>query len=637
MAHSQRMALSAVLALLVTLSADAQVPANPSNPFLFAMGQNVYQTKNYIIGSYHYVQCYSSDFLLPSSTAEVAQALAHYYKMSQAGTPVTLRTSRPMFHSSATFPCPVPAAAAVSSRVVTEKGQQAAQAPVTVGLLQHKLNKVLAADKTKNTMRVGAGMRYTEFLKEAQAAGMSVQVGTPTVYAGLSLAGVLATSAHGSGFLDKSGIWDTLLEITWVDGTGKVHVSKPQDPEFRGMVGGLGVYGVITELLMQMTPLSYTTLTTIQTKDTNMFRDVNNMLKTISPHILVFWRPEVNQFRAFMVKEAAPGAKIEPKAVATLLPNIKDREAGAEVFRVMSKTLHDDRGAFEFLCPQQVNASVGSWWASVDGKGVFNVTGHTNNLQASECDEHCNWNDQKVFNGTTQDVEFTIEFDQLESWIKDVQKIFQMDLWENGKARYRCLGPGYLWIRYGQPYDGFTATNAGMKAPVYVQSTWLRSRMEPNYPMRYQFVMDVIEELTLCKYKGRPHWGKNFDRTFTHPKCGVRAMYPKFGELLKLQAKYDPGKMLEPRLFRKVADRESFTYTPGCSTWMKCYCTQDSHCPLEHKCVPSAAFPEYKVCKTDMSDKPDTIMPVIFATMAANNAGRRLLQVFREAIKVFRA
>jgi hypothetical protein len=41
----------------------------------------------------------------------------------------------------------------------------------------------------------------------------------------------------------------------------------------------------------------------------------------------------------------------------------------------------------------------------------------------------------QVFNGTTQDVEFTIELDQLESWIKDVQRIFKMDLWENGKAR----------------------------------------------------------------------------------------------------------------------------------------------------------------------------------------------------------
>lgn len=56
-------------------------------------------------------------------------------------------------------------------------------------------------------------------------------------------------------------------------------MSKPEDPEFRGMVGGLGVYGVITELLMQMTPLSYTTLTTVQKQDTNLFKDVNNMLK----------------------------------------------------------------------------------------------------------------------------------------------------------------------------------------------------------------------------------------------------------------------------------------------------------------------------------------------------------------------
>lgn len=48
------------------------------------------------------------------------------------------------------------------------------------------------------------------------------QIGTTTAYAGLTLGGVLATSAHGSGHQTQSGIWDTLLEITWVDGTGKV-------------------------------------------------------------------------------------------------------------------------------------------------------------------------------------------------------------------------------------------------------------------------------------------------------------------------------------------------------------------------------------------------------------------------------
>lgn len=58
--------------------------------------------------------------------------------------------------------------------------------------------------------------------------------------------------------------------------------------------------------------------------------------------------------------------------------------------------------------------------------------------------------------------------------------------------------------------------------------------------------------------------GKNFARTFTHPKCNLRAKYPKFDKLLTLQAKYDPQKMFESELFSKVANKESFSYTPGC-------------------------------------------------------------------------
>lgn len=38
----------------------------------------------------------------------------------------------------------------------------------------------------------------------------------------------------------------------------------------------------------------------------------------------------------------------------------------------------------------------------------------------------------QVTDGTTQDVEFTIEFDQLADWINDVKKIFFLDLFEGG-------------------------------------------------------------------------------------------------------------------------------------------------------------------------------------------------------------
>jgi hypothetical protein len=47
------------------------------------MGQNIYQTKNYFIGAYHYVQCFGTDLVVPRSTAEVSQALAFHYKRSQ--------------------------------------------------------------------------------------------------------------------------------------------------------------------------------------------------------------------------------------------------------------------------------------------------------------------------------------------------------------------------------------------------------------------------------------------------------------------------------------------------------------------------------------------------------------------------
>lgn len=602
----------------------ATTPANPANPWAFAMANNVYLTKNYFIGAYHYVQCFGSELVVPANTAETADAIAYWYKRAQAGAAVTLRVSRPMFHSSSSFPCPsTPAAAAAAaaaggSRVTTEAGAKQQGMPVSVGLLQHKLSKVLAIDPKAYTMRVGGGMRYTEFLKEAEKAGMSVQIGTPTVYAGLTLAGVLSTSGHGSGYKTTSAIWDTLLEVTWVDGTGKVHASKPTDPEFKAMVGGLGVFGVVTELLMQMTPPTATTLVTVEGDDKNMFADVQRLLKEVSPHMLLFWRPDVSKYRAYLVSKAKPGAKVEPGAVATLLPSTKGARKGATSFRLMSVNLHDDKSAFEFLCPLQTEASIGAFWASVGGKGVMNVTGPTNAMQAAECDEHCNWSDPEAFNGTAQDVELAIEWQQLPAWIDDIKKIIRMDLLEDGKASYRCLGPGYIWLRFGSGYDSPTATMSGMQAPVFVQSTWLRSRSADDAPIRYQYVLDLLEELTLCKYNGRPHWGKNFDRTFTHPKCGIRAKYPKFDSLLALQKAYDPARLFEPQLFRSVVDKTSYKLTPGCSTWMKCYCAVDANCPPQHKCVPSRAFPEYKVCKADMSDKPDTILPFIFADMAGS-------------------
>lgn len=55
-----------------------------------------------------------------------------------------------------------------------------------------------------------------------------------------------------------------------------------------------------------------------------------------------------------------------------------------------------------------------------------------------------------------------------------------------------------------------------------------------------------------CRYGGRPHWGKNFDRTFTHPRCGLRKVYPQLDTAVRTAARYDPQGMFRPALFDKV-------------------------------------------------------------------------------------
>ncbi|WIA09638.1 hypothetical protein OEZ85_009026 [Tetradesmus obliquus] len=598
---------------------------------------DVYKTPSSYVAAYHYLQCGADSLPVPASTAEVASIISYYYAKASAGQQITVRASRPKFHSTATFVCPVapsPVRPAAVSQEQAARTAVASSKPLEVAILHNKLNTVLATDTAKSTMRVGAGMTVGELLTAATKAGMSVQIGSLPAYQGLTLAGILATSAHGSGDLTTNTLADTVLKVTWVDGRGIVHVSTPSDPEFRAFNGGLGMFGVITELLMQLTPPTNTELITVVKNDKDMMAEINRLLK-ISPHMLIHWRPDSRQFKAFLTRLAPEGAAAATGVNMTVLPNTADQAPMAGMFNIWHSGLNDDSLMSNLVCPLVADGSISSAWGSVNRQRVANVTGPTNNLTSAQCDEHCTWNEHRVFNGTAQDAEFTIEFAQLADWIADVKAAFDNELKEGGNASYRCLGLGYMWIRFGKGSVGVTATTSGMSRPVYVQSTWMRSRLAPEYSMRYQFVLDLVEEVTLCKYKGRPHWGKNFDRTFTHPKCPVAPLYPRFGQLLALSRQHDPAGLFRTRLFDSMAQQGRFEPTPHCSALNQCYCSQDSHCATGHRCVDALAFPGYKLCKAAWKNQPGAILAQMtpaavgslwhLALAAASNVGQMTL------------
>ena len=97
------------------------------------------------------------------------------------------------------------------------------------------------------------------------------------------------------------------------------------------------------------------------------------------------------------------------------------------------------------------------------------------------------------------DLHFTIELVTLPQWISDVKSIMDQDFWEGGKRKGLVLPPGYFWLRFGMPNDDFISPNSKMKSPAHVQMSFMKSKNDPAVPGKYAWVLEAIEQLTVCK------------------------------------------------------------------------------------------------------------------------------------------
>eukprot|EP00879_Flechtneria_rotunda_P027898 GHRR01029945.1.p1 GENE.GHRR01029945.1~~GHRR01029945.1.p1 ORF type:complete len:293 (-),score=52.72 GHRR01029945.1:120-998(-) len=247
-------------------------------------------------------------------------------------------TACSLFHSSTSFACPDQ----FQSLLPAGKQRSDNSGTIAVAILHDKLNSTIAHDPAKHTMRIGAGMKIRELTAEATRLNMSVHVGSLPAYAGLTIGGILSTSAHGSGDNATSNICDVLISITWVDVQGNIRHSARDSPEGRMFCGGLGLLGVITELNLQMTPTTHTKLITrYLANDTDIVQDLEKMLQ-VSPHILVFWRPDLRLYSAYMLKAVSADTPASD-AYMTLLPSYKDKSSFAWLFENIQEDVFDEK------------------------------------------------------------------------------------------------------------------------------------------------------------------------------------------------------------------------------------------------------------------------------------------------------
>ena len=291
-----------------------------------------------------------------------------------------------------------------------------------------------------------------------------------------------------------------VVDFTWVDAKGKVHVSSRNSPEGRAHSGGMGLLGVITEFRLQLTPPSLTKLDTWYMKpDADLTGDIAKMLKQ-APHILIFWRPDMHQYSAYLYKDAAPGEVANaPDAQMTVLPSYATQPNLAAYLGDWQADLGGVGPLDGAMCPGAYMNSVMKTWASTaKGLPLLKAVAPTNHMQSADCGADCAWTTANLV-GTAQDNHFAIEHARLPDWISDVKRIFKMDLQNNGTKPHACMGPGYMWIRFGRGNDDLLSMQSGLKRPAYVQSTWMRSRESFAFPIKHGHVLDLIEEMTLCK------------------------------------------------------------------------------------------------------------------------------------------
>jgi L-gulonolactone oxidase len=260
------------------------------------------------------------------------------------------------------------------------------------------------------------------------------------------------------------------------------------------------------------------------------------------------------------------------------------------------------------ICSIGRNFFSGRFIRDEDGTFYDNATVYTNNaMLALECAPKCSTQTKRM-GAITDDISYTIKISQLQDWVTDVRAIINAELeqpqarlnarYGDGKVQ-RCTSPGLIWLRFGQKSNNLVSMNTGAEDVVYAQWSTMQSVFTPNRPSKHAAIIETIEQLNLCKYKARPHWGKNYERAFRHHECHLRDNFPEsnIAQLLELQKRHDPAKVFEPELFRHVMERSGPLYSNECSLTYGCYCMEDVHCAQGYVCRPSRPFPMYKICK----------------------------------------
>jgi alditol oxidase len=336
----------------------------------------------------------------------------------------------------------------------------------------------VVVDRAAGTVSCPAGMRYGELAKALTADGMAL--GNLASLPHISVGGAVATATHGSG--DANGNLATAVAgLELVTASGETLAVSRGDPDFDGMVVGLGALGAVTRITLDVEPAYQVRQRAFEGLAWASLFDHFDEVTSAGYSVSMFtrWGQEVEQV---WVKSRVAGSPEEVRGdLFGAVPATEER--------------HPILGLDPVNCTRQLGVP-GLWW---DRLAHFRMGFTPSSGEELQSEYHLPRRHAVAALQALRD---------LAGVVRPVLQVSEL----------RTVAADRLWM---SPQHG--------QDTLSVHFTW-----ELDWPAVQRVLVEV--EAALAPFGARPHWGK----LFLADAATLAPRYPRTGDFVALAGRLDP-------------------------------------------------------------------------------------------------
>jgi L-gulonolactone oxidase len=432
------------------------------------------------------------------------------------------------------------------------------------------LDQILAVDTENRTVTVQPGIVIGDLQAKLADYGFTFPV-TPD-FNGVTVAGAMGTGAHNSSLQIPSAVGDWAQELKLIDGRGEVQTFSGEALDAARV--HLGLLGVIFEVKLKIVPQFKLRYGSQKLSDANLERDAAELVRQHA-YAKIHWFPEQKTYildSLDKVPVSTPGASYNGSwtipAIASLIGNFPYPVQVVNSNKLIQCTLEATR--------------VKTWsspYKAVDSDPKAPV-GFAHDMIGGRCAEGtCAW-DRGI---KTRTIEAAFDLKDFPQWAQDVKALLML--------RSGCFPALGIYLRFSAPSRAYLGQAHGQETVMF----------EIHIPQTNEQVLeassevyDEILQLTLGKYRGRPHWGKNSQPYFQ----GLgKEQFAKWEDFEEVRQSLDPkGVFLNPFWKAVTSELDYNSGTEQCGVTRECLCRQDSDCGKNASCESGVLFTEARIC-----------------------------------------